>query len=286
MSPPSKYLGYDPTLSFSTTISQLNHLHTKPYISVNRKKHIIECMIFCYEMIYRWATLCFVIKDCWAIADGWQLRRICWQNSRRVGYCLGPLFLRQHVSSDIRGEWFNTSTLTNLSIQTRFCPPWELNSSSPTSHVCQWTIDTLLVHTRAPYLVFSLILLTVHTWLRWQLDCTETISVHKQLVAVGCILHWDISLNNIPMYLFRGTWPVQQNKGDDAQLTEREKIIQQCGFHWSILITLTRPNLPMEQRQVHLLVNEQYIAMSVFCTMSCWSHLQGTILFMVINTLN
>ena len=82
----------------------MNHLHTKPYISVNRKKHIIECMIFCHEMIYRWATLCFVIKDCWAIADGWQLRRICWQKSRGVGYCLGPIFLRQHGQSRYQGR--------------------------------------------------------------------------------------------------------------------------------------------------------------------------------------
>ncbi|KAG6381470.1 hypothetical protein JVT61DRAFT_43 [Boletus reticuloceps] len=76
---PLEHLGYDPTLSFSTTILHMKHLHTEPYILVDGKKYIIECILFYSKMICGWATLCFVIRDPKAVCC-----QGCWTSNGRV----------------------------------------------------------------------------------------------------------------------------------------------------------------------------------------------------------
>ncbi|KAF8547968.1 hypothetical protein OG21DRAFT_1489778 [Imleria badia] len=60
---PPEHLGFDPTLSFSTTISRMNCLCTELYIMLNGKKYIILSLLFYNEMIHGRTTLCFIIYD-------------------------------------------------------------------------------------------------------------------------------------------------------------------------------------------------------------------------------
>ncbi|KAF8546550.1 hypothetical protein OG21DRAFT_1527756, partial [Imleria badia] len=79
---PLEHISYDPTLSFSTTISCMKCLHTQPQIWINGEQYFIECMLFYNEMICGHAPLCFVVID--PTNKKQYVVKDCWMHSGRV----------------------------------------------------------------------------------------------------------------------------------------------------------------------------------------------------------
>ncbi|KAF8546663.1 hypothetical protein OG21DRAFT_1490957 [Imleria badia] len=223
---PPELVGYDPTLFFSLVIARSPCPRTPPTIYIGNDLYIIICLLISNDLIHGRATLCFivvkapskqnkheengkqyVVKSSWARIGRSNTEEEMLNRMEEKGLTYGV--------SNLIVAW--TVQIAGVDDSTDLCRP-----------------DYILRHLIGmPLEDFSCIqeLLSV---------LIDIVNVHEVLVLRCGILHRDISIRNILMYIFdygKHCWPIRSKDMDVSKcLSVQEKIIQEHNFHCGLLI--------------------------------------------------
>ncbi|KAF8546252.1 hypothetical protein OG21DRAFT_1527957, partial [Imleria badia] len=163
----------------------------------------------------------YVVKDCWTRSGRMAIEEDMLRRMKEKGLTYGVPVLAVAWTVQISGKDDSTDLRRPSYL-------FEQGSLPPETRIhCHLLLESV----DEPLTSFSCIqeLLSV---------LINIVDVHERLIFLCCILHRAISINNILMYIFEGTWPLQAIEGDesDARLSQREEIIQQHRFRHGLLI--------------------------------------------------